>query len=406
MIFKHNTILYIINNVILLGKVINKINTMQYLLKKIIFLPTNFAIFSYLFACNSIISCTFVKIFFMNKDTKRTPLKDFGEFGLIEHLTKDLEIINKSTEKAIGDDAAVMNYGEKRVVASTDILLEGIHFDLTYTPLKHLGYKAAIVNFSDIYAMNAKPVQLLVSIGISARFCVEDIEQIYDGIKLACKTYGVDLVGGDTSSSLTGLTLSITALGEVDKDKICYRSGAKPNDLICLTGNLGAAYMGLQLLEREKKVFEGNTNVQPQFDGYDYVLQRFLKPEARKDIIDSMLEVGVVPTSMIDISDGLSSELLHICKQSNVGVRIYLERIPIASQTFKIAEEMGIDAATAALNGGEDYELLFTMPLTLRDKIKDLGAIDVIGRITESGAVLVTPEGAEINLQAQGWRHV
>ena len=342
----------------------------------------------------------------MNKDTKRTPLKDFGEFGLIEHLTNDLEIINKSTEKAVGDDAAVMNYGNKNVVASTDILLEGIHFDLTYTPLKHLGYKAAVVNFSDIYAMNAKPVQLLVSIGISSRFCVEEIEQIYDGIKLACKAYGVDLVGGDTSSSLTGLTLSITALGEVDKDKICYRNGARPNDLICLTGNLGAAYMGLQLLEREKKVFEGNANVQPQFDGYDYVLQRFLKPEARKDIIDSMQEVGVVPTSMIDISDGLSSEILHICKQSQVGARIYLERIPIAAQTFKIAEEMGIDAVTAALNGGEDYELLFTMPLTLRDKIKDLGAIDVIGRITESGAVLVTPEGAEINLQAQGWQHL
>ena len=342
----------------------------------------------------------------MNKDTNRTPLSDFGEFGLIEHLTKDVEIINKSTLKAVGDDAAVINYGVKTMVASTDILLEGIHFDLTYTPLKHLGYKAAVVNFSDIYAMNAKPTQLLVAIGISSRFCVEEIEQIYDGIKLACTTYGVDLVGGDTSSSLTGLTLSITALGEADKEKICYRSGAQPNDLICLTGNLGAAYMGLQLLEREKKVFEGNTNVQPQFDGYDYILQRFLKPEARKDIIDSMLEVGVVPTSMIDISDGLSSEILHICTQSNVGARIYLERIPIAAQTFKIAEEMGIDAVTAALNGGEDYELLFTIPLTFRDKIKDLGAIDVIGRITESGAVLVTPEGGEINLQAQGWKHV
>ena len=342
----------------------------------------------------------------MNKETKRTPLKDFGEFGLIEHLTKDIEITNKSTEKAVGDDAAVMYYGGKSVVASTDILLEGIHFDLTYTPLKHLGYKAAVVNFSDIYAMNAKPVQLLVSIGISAHFCVEDIEQIYDGIKLACKTYGVDLVGGDTSSSLTGLTLSITVLGKADKEKICYRNSAKPNDLICITGNLGAAYMGLQLLEREKKVFEGNANIQPQFDGYDYVLQRFLKPEARKDIIESMLDADIIPTSMIDISDGLSSEILHICKQSKVGARIYLERIPIASQTFKIAEEMGIDAVTAALNGGEDYELLFTVPLALRDRIKDLGAIDVIGHITESGACLVTPEGAEVKLQAQGWRHV
>ncbi|MDR3226695.1 MAG: thiamine-phosphate kinase [Prevotellaceae bacterium] len=344
----------------------------------------------------------------MDMNTKRTPLKDLGEFGLIEHLTKDAEIINKSTQKAVGDDAAVMNYGTKCVVASTDILLEGIHFDLTYTPLKHLGYKAAVVNFSDIYAMNAKPAQLLVSIGISARFCVEDIEQIYDGIKLACQTYKVDLVGGDTSSSLTGLTLSLTILGEADKEKICYRSGAKPNDLICLTGNIGAAYMGLQLLEREKKVFEGNTNIQPQFDGYDYVLQRFLKPEARKDIVELMADADIVPTSMIDISDGLSSEILHICKQSNVGARIYLSYIPIASQTFKIAEEMGIDAVTAALNGGEDYELLFTLPLALRDKIKDLGGIDVIGHITEpqEGAYLVTPEGTEIKLQAQGWQHV
>jgi thiamine-monophosphate kinase len=344
----------------------------------------------------------------MNTDSKRTPLADFGEFGLIEHLTKSTEIKNKSTQKSVGDDAAVMNYGTKNVVVSTDILLEGIHFDLTYTPLKHLGYKAAIVNFSDIYAMNAKPTQLLVAIGISSRFCVEDIEQIYDGIKLACEIYNVDLVGGDTSSSLTGLSLNLTVLGEADKEKICYRNGAKPNDLICLTGNLGAAYMGLQLLEREKKVFAGNSNVQPQFDGCDYVLKRFLKPEARKDIIESMFDANVVPSSMIDISDGLSSEILHICKQSNVGARIYLERIPIASETFKLSEEMGIDAVTAALNGGEDYELLFTIPLALRDKIKDLGGIDVIGHITEpqAGSYLVTPEGTEIILQAQGWKQI
>jgi thiamine-monophosphate kinase len=343
----------------------------------------------------------------MNTSTKRTPLSDLGEFGLIEHLTKTIKIQNISTQKAAGDDAAVMNYGTKCVVASTDILLEGIHFDLTYTPLKHLGYKAATVNFSDIYAMNAQPAQLLVAIGISSRFCVEDIEQIYEGIKLACETYNVDLVGGDTSASLTGLTLGLTALGEVDKEKICCRSGAKPNDLICLTGDIGAAYMGLQLLEREKKVFEGNANVQPQFDGYDYVLQRFLKPEARKDIIDAMADAGIVPSSMIDISDGLSSEIMHICKQSNTGARIYLDRIPIASQTFKLAEEMGIDAVTAALNGGEDYELLFTLPLALRDKIKDLGGIDVIGHIVEAqaGNFLITPNGSEIVLQAQGWRH-
>ncbi|MDR1197862.1 MAG: thiamine-phosphate kinase [Prevotellaceae bacterium] len=344
----------------------------------------------------------------MNTDIKRTPISDFGEFGLIEHLTKSIKTVNKSTKKAVGDDAAVMNYGTKCAVASTDILLEGIHFDLTYTPLKHLGYKAATVNFSDIYAMNAHPTQLLVAVGISSRFCVEDIEQIYEGIKLACEKYNVDLVGGDTSASLTGLTLSLTVLGEADNGKICYRNGAKPNDLICLTGSLGAAYMGLQLLEREKKVFEGNSNVQPQFDGYDYVLQRFLKPEARRDIIDLMADAGINPSSMIDISDGLSSEIMHICRQSNCGARIYLERIPIASQTFKIAEEMGIDAVTAALNGGEDYELLFTLPLTLRDKIKDLGGIDVIGHITEAqaGSYLITPDGSEIVLQAQGWRHV
>jgi thiamine-monophosphate kinase len=344
----------------------------------------------------------------MNTNIKRTPLSDLGEFGLIEHLTKSIKTANKSTQKAVGDDAAVMNYGTKCVVASTDILLEGIHFDLTYTPLKHLGYKAAVVNFSDIYAMNAQPTQLLVAVGISTRFCVEDIEQIYEGIKLACEKYNVDIVGGDTSTSFTGLILSLTILGEVDKEKICYRNGAKPNDLICLTGNIGAAYMGLQLLEREKRVFEGNSNVQPQFDGYDYVLQRFLKPEARRDIIDLMAEADINPTSMIDISDGLSSEIMHVCRQSNCGVRIYLERIPIASQTFKISEEMGIDAVTAALNGGEDYELLFTLPLALRDQIKDLGGIDVIGHITEAhtGAYLITPDGSEVVLQAQGWRHV
>ncbi|MDR0754543.1 MAG: thiamine-phosphate kinase, partial [Prevotellaceae bacterium] len=334
----------------------------------------------------------------MNTNTKRTPLSDLGEFGLIEHLTKSVKSKNRSTQKAVGDDAAVMNYGTKCAVASTDILLEGIHFDLTYTPLKHLGYKAAVVNFSDIYAMNAQPVQLLVAIGISSRFCVEDMEQIYEGIKLACETYNVDLAGGDTSASLTGLTLSLTALGEADSDKICYRNGAKPDDLICLTGNLGAAYMGLQLLEREKKVFEGNANVQPQFDGYDYILQRFLKPEARRDIIDAMADAGIVPTSMIDISDGLSSEIMHICKQSNTGARIYLDRIPIAAQTFKLAEEMGIDAVTAALNGGEDYELLFTLPLALRNKIKDLGGIDIIGHTVkaQAGSYLITPDGSEI----------
>ncbi len=337
--------------------------------------------------------------------SKRTPVAELGEFGLIDHLTKDVKVQNTSTCKGVGDDAAVLEYGSKQTVVTTDLLLEGIHFDLTYTPLKHLGYKAAVVNFSDVYAMNAFPKQLLVSIGLSKRFCVEDLDELYEGIKLACERYGVDLVGGDTSASMTGLMLSLTAIGEAEKDAVCYRSGAKPKELICLTGSLGAAYMGLQLLEREKKVFEGNDRVQPQLEGYDYLLQRQLKPEARKDTIELLKENGIVPTSMIDISDGLSSEVLHICKQSKVGARIYLNKIPIAAETFKLAEEMGIDAVTAALNGGEDYELLFTLPLELHDRIKELGGIDVIGHTEDEskGACLITPDGEEILLRAQGW---
>ncbi len=336
-------------------------------------------------------------------ETKRTPISDLGEFGLIDRVTKDIKIENTSTEKGVGDDAAVLAYGSKKTVVSTDLLLEGIHFDLVYTPLKHLGYKAAVVNFSDIYAMNAEPKQLLVAIGVSGRFSVEDIDELYSGIRMA---YGVDLVGGDTSASMTGLTISATAIGEGEEGKLAYRNGAKPKELICLTGNLGAAYMGLQLLEREKKVFAGNDKVQPMLDGYSYVLGRQLKPEARKDTIKRLKENGIVPTSMIDISDGLSSEVLHICKQSKVGARIYLNRIPIASETFKLAEEMNMDAATAALNGGEDYELLFTLPLSLHDKLKDLGGIDIIGHVEEEskGVYLIAPDGEEIPLRAQGWR--
>ena len=340
-------------------------------------------------------------------DSKRTPVSEVGEFGLIDRLTKSIKIQNKSTVYGVGDDAAVMSYGDKETVASTDLLLEGIHFDLIYTPLKHLGYKAAVVNFSDIYAMNAEPKQLLVSIGISSRFSVEDVDLIYEGIHQACNAYGVDLVGGDTSASMTGLTLSITALGEGEKGKLSYRNGAKPKELICLTGDLGAAYMGLQLLEREKRVFAGNGNVQPQLEGYSYVLERQLKPEARRDTVKLLKENNIVPTSMIDISDGLSSEVMHLCKQSKVGARIYLNKIPIASETFKLAEEMNIDAVTAALNGGEDYELLFTLPLSLHEKVKELGGIDVVGHTEEEskGAYLIAPDGEEIELRAQGWRH-
>jgi len=341
----------------------------------------------------------------MTASSKRTELHELGEFQVIDHLTQNAKCINKSTIKGIGDDAAVINPEGKRMVVTTDLLLEGIHFDLTYFPLRHLGYKAVVVNLSDVYAMNATPKQITVSIGISKRFCLEDLDEFYNGIYLACEHYGVDLVGGDTSSSYTGLTISITAIGEADEKELCYRSGARENDLICVTGNLGAAYMGLQLLEREKKVFDGNPNVKPQFTGWDYVLERYLKPEARKSILEKLNELGIKPTSMIDISDGLSSEALHICKNSKVGCHIYLEKLPIDQQTFKIAEEMSIDAIVAALNGGEDYELLFTIPIEHHDKISEIEGISIIGHITpeNSGAFLITPDGKEIELRAQGW---
>ncbi len=282
-------------------------------------------------------------------ETKRTPISDLGEFGLIDRITKDIKIENTSTEKGVGDDAAVLAYGSKKTVVSTDLLLEGIHFDLVYTPLKHLGYKAAVVNFSDIYAMNAEPKQLLVAIGVSGRFSVEDIDELYSGIRMACEAYGVDLVGGDTSASMTGLTISATAIGEGEEGKLAYRNGAKPKELICLTGNLGAAYMGLQLLEREKKVFAGNDKVQPMLDGYSYVLGRQLKPEARKDTIKRLKENGIVPTSMIDISDGLASDLVHILRASGTGAEIDTDAIPTTA------------SLELAVTGGEDYKLLFTL---------------------------------------------
>lgn len=339
--------------------------------------------------------------------SSETEISTLGEFGLIDRLTRDLPIKNTSTEKGVGDDAAVLNFGDKRVLVTTDLLLEGIHFDVRYVPLKHLGYKAAVVNFSDIYAMNGRPRQITVSLGLSARFTVEHIEAIYSGIRLACEIYGVDLVGGDTSASASGLVISITCIGEADKDKIVYRSGAHDTDLICVSGDLGAAYMGLQLLERENVVAasSGQKDFTPDFAGKEYILERQLKPEARKDIVEALAKAGIKPTSMLDVSDGLSSELLHICKASNVGCRVYEDKIPIDYQTAVMAEEFNMNLVTAAMNGGEDYELLFTVPLADHDKVKAIQGVSVIGYITkpEAGAALVTRDGTELPLKAQGW---
>jgi len=336
---------------------------------------------------------------------QRTEISTFGEFGLIKHLTEKFKIENPSTLKGVGDDAAVLSYENKKVLVTTDLLLEGIHFDLVYVPIMHLGYKAAVVNFSDIYAMNGEPKQITVSIGVSKRFSVEDLEQLYAGIQLACDKYGVDLIGGDTSASLTGLAISITCIGEADEEKIVYRNGAKETDLICVTGDLGSAYMGLQLLEREKVVFAANDEAQPDFEERDYILQRQLKPEARKDIIKLLRENDIVPTSMMDISDGLSSELMHICSQSKVGCRIYEDKIPINYQAVVMAEELNMSIVTAALNGGEDYELLFTVALADYDKIVSMEGIAILGHTTkpEFGLQLVGREGEEIELRAQGW---
>lgn len=341
-------------------------------------------------------------------DAKQTEISSIGEFGLIDRITKDFPLRNVSSKKGVGDDAAVLSFGDKEALVTTDLLLEGIHFDVRYVPLKHLGYKAAIVNFSDIYAMNGTPKQITVSLGVSSRFTIEHIEQIYSGIRLACEIYGVDLVGGDTSASVTGLVISITCIGEAAKDDIVYRSGAKPTDLICVSGDLGAAYMGLQLLERENRVAAGakkDEDFQPDFAGKEYILERQLKPEARRDIIAILKEKGIKPTSMMDISDGLSSELLHICKDSNVGCRVYEDKIPIDYQTAIMAEELNMNLVTAAMNGGEDYELLFTMPITDREKIENINGVHMIGYVTqpELGAALVTRDGNEIGIKAQGW---
>ena len=332
-------------------------------------------------------------------------ISQLGEFGLIDRLTQGLPTVNPSTIRGVGDDCAVIRNHDTDMLVTTDLLLEGVHFDLTYVPLKHLGYKSAIVNFSDVYAMNGTPKQITVSLGISKRFTVEHIEELYSGIRLACEIYGVDLVGGDTTSSRQGLVISITCIGEADPDKIVTRSGAKDTDLICVSGDLGAAYMGLQLLEREKVASAGQYDFEPNFAGKEYLVERQLKPEARKDIVRELAQAGIVPTAMMDVSDGLSSELMHICKDSGVGCRVFEERIPIDYQTAIMAEEIDMNVITAALNGGEDYELLFTVPLHSHDKVKDLPGVKVIGHITkpELGCAMVTRDGAEIPLQAQGW---
>lgn len=337
----------------------------------------------------------------------RTEIATLGEFGLIKHLTEDIKPVNAETKYGIGDDAAVLDYsGEnKQVLVTTDLLMEGVHFDLVYTPLKHLGYKSAMVNLSDIYAMNGTPKQITVSLAISKRFCIEDLDDFYDGVKLACKLHNVDIVGGDTTSSVTGLAISITCIGEADKDNVVYRNGAHDTDLICVSGDLGAAYMGLQLMEREKAVFQGEKDVQPDFAGKEYLLERFLKPEARRDIIEELAKAGIKPTAMMDVSDGLSSELMHICSQSNAGCRVYEERIPIDYQTAVMAEEFNMNLSTCALNGGEDYELLFTVPLTDHEKVSQIKDVKIIGHITkpEMGCALVTRDGNEMELKAQGW---
>ncbi len=339
---------------------------------------------------------------------QQTEISTIGEFGLIDRLTKNLEKINISTVAGVGDDGAVVRYPDTDVIVSTDLLVEGVHFDLTYVPLKHLGYKAAVVNFSDIYAMNGTPRQITVGLAISSRFTVEHIEQLYSGIRLACEIYGVDLVGGDTTASRSGLVISVTCIGDAPKDKIVYRSGAKETDLICVSGDLGAAYMGLQLLEREKRVSNGDKDFIPKFEGKEYLIERQLKPEARRDIIKELAERNIVPTSMMDISDGLSSELLHICKASDTGCHVYEERLPIDYQTAVMAEEVNMNLVTAAMNGGEDYELLFTVPLHFNDEVSRIPGVKVIGYITkpEAGCALVTRDDTEIPLKAQGFNHM
>lgn len=340
-----------------------------------------------------------------DKNETRTSLSELGEFGLIKHLTQSFDIQQKSTIKGVGDDAAVLAIKDKNILVTTDLLLEGVHFDLSYMPLKHLGYKAVVVNVSDIYAMNGIATQITVSIAVSNRFPLEAVEELYAGIHLACKTYGVDLVGGDTTSSTKGLLISITAIGEAKNEDIVYRNTAKPNDLLVVTGDLGAAYLGLQVLEREKQVFEVDPNSQPDLTNYTYLIEKQLKPEARKDIVELFVALDVKPTAMIDISDGLSSEILHICTQSKVGCDLYEEKIPLDPQVISTCEEFDLNSTTIALSGGEDYELLFTISQNDFPKIKGNPHLTVIGHITDesNGVNLVTRAGQQIKLTAQGW---
>lgn len=340
-----------------------------------------------------------------DKNPQRTSLSQLGEFGLIDHLTKNFDVKNTSTIKSIGDDAAVLDFGAKKVVVSTDLLIEGVHFDLAYMPLRHLGYKAVVVNVSDICAMNAKATQITVSVAVSNRFPLEALEELFDGIALAAKFYNVDVIGGDTTSSQKGLILSITAIGEANEEEIVYRNGAKENDLLVVTGDLGSAYMGLQVLEREKQVFQVNPNNQPDLDAYTYLIERQLKPEARHDIKELLEKLELQPTSMIDISDGLSSEIIHICKQSKVGCNLYEEKIPVDPQFINVCEEFNIDSTTVAINGGEDYELLFTIKMEDFDKIKGNPNFTVIGHIVQEseGIHLISRANTKIPLKARGW---
>lgn len=340
-----------------------------------------------------------------NEDKEIQKISELGEFGLIDHITKNVKIRNASTKMGIGDDAAIINIPDSDIVVTTDMLVEGVHFDMVYTPLKHLGYKAVVVNVSDIYAMNAQPRQITVSLAISSKYSVGAVEEIYEGITLAAERYGVDVIGGDTTSSLSGLVISITAIGEVEKEKAVTRAGAKENDLVVLTGDVGGAYMGLTLLQQEKEVWKVNPNSQPDFTGKDYVLERQLKPEARKDIVVLLKELQVLPTSMIDVSDGVSSEVMHLCKDSKVGCNIYEEKLPIDPTTYQSARDFNLDPTMCALNGGEDYELLFTIAQSDFDKIKGNPNLTVIGHITtqESGMNLITSGGSVTPLKAQGW---
>jgi thiamine-monophosphate kinase len=340
-----------------------------------------------------------------DKNQQRTSLSSLGEFGLIQHLTQDIEITQPGTLKGIGDDAAILDFKDKKVVISTDLLVEGVHFDLAYMPLKHLGYKAVVVNLSDICAMNAKPTQITVGIAVSNRFPIEALDELYDGIKHAAKIYGLDIVGGDTTSSTKGMLLSITALGEVDTEDVAYRNGASGTDLLVVTGDVGAAYMGLKVLEREKLVFEVNPQNQPDLDAYNYLIERQLKPEARGDIKDILKQLDVKPTSMIDVSDGLSSEIIHLCKQSGVGCNLYEEKIPVDPQLINACEEFNIDITTVAINGGEDYELLFTIKMEDFEKIKGNPNFTIIGHMTQEseGIHLITRANTKIPLKARGW---